>query len=100
MRAAKGLVCLAHLLHHPGQRFVAVDLLALTVTPSAAAGVVAAPALSQESARVLVTKHIRGMVKKIQAYHPSLAHHLSTCIKTGAQCAYLPDPEQPLRWGN
>ena len=99
LRNAKGLPCLAHLLRHPGEKFSATDLLAIgTETSTLARTGTEPPAVDVESARVLVTKRIRGMVKKIQPHHPSLAHHLDTCIKTGAYCVYLPNPEHPLRW--
>jgi hypothetical protein len=90
---------LAHLLRHPGEKFSAVELLAVGTESSTSRPTgTEPPAVDAESARVLVAKRIRGMVKKIQPHHPSLAHHLDTCIKTGAYCVYLPDPERPLRW--
>lgn len=160
LRDAKGLHCLAHLLTHPGQKFAAVELLAIhnrpqalkptrafarqsdrsldtereetaptrderkpaskstsnPITPSSRLAPAAyrgahaklagkaptsphAPTVSAaEEARVVVTKRIRSAVKKIAAHHPSLGHHLGTCIKTGAQCVYLPDPERPIVW--
>jgi hypothetical protein len=107
VRNAKGLPCLAYLLRHPGENFAAVDLLAINETPgtlqpsvSAAATLEAANAgpADPEAARVLVTKRIRAVEKKLLLHHPSLAHHLGTCIKTGAHCAYLPDPERPIVW--
>ena len=109
VRDAKGLYCLAYLLRHPGEKFAAVDLLTITeestilkaptpAGPALGPSGAGASAVDGEEARVLVTKRIRGVVKKIEAYHPSLAHHLGTCIKTGSQCAYLPDPERPIMW--
>lgn len=102
LRDAKGLHCVAYLLRRPGERFAAVDLVHLpgNETCPAPGGTATPPAvgLDAEEARVLVTKRIRAVVKKIEPHHPSLAHHLDTCIKTGARCAYLPDPERPLLW--
>ena len=101
LRNAKGLHCLAHLLRHPGQKFAAAELLAVGsgLSASGQAGV-EPPAVDKESARVLVTKHIRGMIRKIEPYHPSLAYHLHTSIKTGASCVYRSDPERPLLWSS
>jgi hypothetical protein len=93
LRDVKGMHCLAHLLRNPGEKLSALDLLAFTA-PSGRQ----APTADIEEARVLVTKRIRAAVKKIQVHHPSLGHHLDTCIKTGAHCVYLPDPDRPLTW--
>jgi len=99
LRDAKGLHCVAHLLRHPGEKFGAVELLAVTDAPrSFEIENIQAPSANAEDARVLVTKRIRAAVKKIQAFHPSLGHHLSTCIKTGGHCVYVPDPERPPAW--
>lgn len=100
LRDAKGLHCVAYLLRRPGERFAAVDLVNIP-SDGTDMGTGATPSnfgADAEEARVLVTKRIRGVVRKIEPHHPSLAHHLDTCIKTGAHCAYLPDPERPLRW--
>ena len=44
----------------------------------------------------------RGMVQlaleKIRRGHPSLGHHLTTCVHTGRFCCYAPDPANPVRW--
>lgn len=45
-----------------------------------------------ERARLAVTQCIKASLKKIRAAHPSLGHHLSTCIRTGYFCAYQPGP--------
>ncbi len=91
LRDAKGLHCIAHLLGHPGQTVSAVDL--LVTGPGAAL-----PALDPAHARVTITKRIRGAIAKIRLHHASLAHHLGTCIQTGTQCVYLPDPRHPRPW--
>jgi hypothetical protein len=91
LREARGFHCLAQLLRHPGEKFAATSLLQLRPPESDRP-------MTAESARVLVTKHIRGVVKRIEAHHPSLAHHLGTCVKTGALCVYQSDPERPMRW--
>ena len=101
LRDAKGIHPLVHLLRHPGVKFAVADLLAIgdATRPSSRRREPKRSATDAEAARVLVTKHIRGVVKKIRPHHPSLAHHLDTCVRTGAQCLYSPDPSQPMRWG-
>ena len=57
------------------------------------------PSASPERARLAVTKRIKAMIARIGEYHGALGYHLGTTIKTGQQCAYLPDPAQPAEWG-
>ncbi len=92
MRDTKGLHCLARLLGRPGDRVPAPLLLS---GPVEAGGETIA---DTERARVAVTKRIKAALKKIPEHHPSLGHHLATCIKTGRSCSYTPDPEQPVAW--
>ncbi len=92
LRDSKGLHCLARLLGRPGER-VPAPLLLLDLAEGG--GEIIADA---ERARVAVTKRIKAALRKIQQHHPSLGHHLTTCIKTGRVCAYTPDPEQPVAW--
>jgi TolB-like protein/Tfp pilus assembly protein PilF len=49
-----------------------------------------------ERARAAVTWRIRSAIKKIDAVHPSLGHHLSNAIRTGTFCCY--SPEKNLVW--
>jgi tetratricopeptide (TPR) repeat protein len=51
-----------------------------------------------ERARKRIGKAIRSALTGIREYDPSLAHHLTTCIRTGYYCAYLSDPQQPVSW--
>jgi hypothetical protein len=51
-----------------------------------------------ERTRVRIGKAIRSAVSGIREHDPSLAHHLTTCIRTGHYCAYLPDPRQLTSW--
>lgn len=101
LRDAKGLYCVAYLLRHPDEAVAAVDL--LMVTDRSAARILA-PSVPRslpvdlEHARTTVTKRIRGTVAKIGTQHPSLGHHLSTCIKTGSWCAYTPGPRHCQPW--
>lgn len=94
VRDAKGLRYLARLLQSPGERMSAADLLRIACDPEV--GCDAVP--SDQQARLPVTKCIKASIAKIDAHHPSVGHHLRTCIKTGASCAYLPDPARAAAW--
>ena len=91
LRDRKGMAALAFLLSRPGERVAAALVLgADRAEPETAA--------SAEQFRVTVTKRIKAALTKIQEHHPSLGHHLTTCIKTGHFCTYTPNPEQPVVW--
>jgi hypothetical protein len=92
LRDAKGLRYLGHLLRHTGQFFQAAEL------REVAGGRNARAADDAEAARVAVTKRIKAAIAKIGALHRGLGYHLSTAVKTGYACAYLPDPERPIAW--
>ena len=51
-----------------------------------------------ERARVSATNAIRSVVRKVSPQHPSLAKYLTTTIRTGSFCSYLPDPRFPGSW--
>ena len=51
-----------------------------------------------ERARQSVTKAVRLALEHIRRHSPSLAEHLSSTVRTGTFCAYLPDPRLPARW--
>jgi len=51
-----------------------------------------------ERTRVRIGKAIRSALSGIRQHDPSLAHHLTTCIRTGYYCAYLPGPRQLPSW--
>jgi tetratricopeptide (TPR) repeat protein len=51
-----------------------------------------------ERARKRIGKAIRSALSGIRQYDPSLAHHLTTCIRTGYYCAYFSDPQQLVSW--
>jgi hypothetical protein len=93
LRDTKGLHCVAYLLRHPGEKIAATDL----VTNSLASHLLSLPT-DRERTRILAAKHIKAAIEKIAAHHASLGHHLSTCIKTGSACAYMPDPARPIAW--
>ncbi len=46
-------------------------------------------------ARVAVTRAVRQAMTRIAEHHPQLGELLSRTIRTGAYCAYLPDPRAP-----
>lgn len=50
-----------------------------------------------ERARVNVTLRIRTAIRRIEPHHALLAHHLSTCVKTGLYCVYRPPPAPDRR---
>ena len=45
-----------------------------------------------ERARDRIRKSIQKSLTSIRENDPSLGHHLTTCIRTGYICAYVPDP--------
>jgi hypothetical protein len=103
LRDAKGLRYVAHLLHHPGEWFSAVELLRTgRGIPDGGAGVEtesggsAIDPVRLERARSAVTKRIRAALAKIRSHHPPLGRYLLATIKTGQTCAYLPD--DAARW--
>jgi predicted component of type VI protein secretion system len=51
-----------------------------------------------ERARVTVTLRVKAVLEKIRRGHPSLGHHLTTCVHTGRFCSYAPDPANPVGW--
>jgi tetratricopeptide (TPR) repeat protein len=51
-----------------------------------------------ERARASVTRAIRQALARIAEHHSSLGAHLDRAIKTGAYCAYAPDPRAPVAW--
>ena len=53
---------------------------------------------SAERARGMVSKRIRATLDKIRDHDSALGRHLSTSVKTGYFCAYLPDPDQMVTW--
>ncbi len=55
-------------------------------------------ASSTERARIAVTKAIRLSLNKIAENDASLGKLLSTTIKTGTVCAYIPDDRFPVSW--
>ena len=51
-----------------------------------------------ERARASVTRAVRQAMRRIGEQHPPLGAHLERAVRTGAYCAYLPDPRVPVAW--
>jgi hypothetical protein len=90
VRDTKGLGYLVRLLREPGRELAARDLAGVEE------GRASAP--EAERARVNVTRAIGGVVRKVTAACPQLGRHLEGAVRTGAVCAYIPDPTVPIRW--
>jgi hypothetical protein len=45
-----------------------------------------------------VTRALRQAMDRVRQYHPTLGEHLDRAIRTGAYCAYLPDPHVRIAW--
>jgi hypothetical protein len=55
-------------------------------------------ASSAERARVSVTKAIRSLIKRVGEHDTALGRELEATVRTGAFCAYEPDPRRPVDW--
>lgn len=55
-------------------------------------------AANAERARVAVRKAITKAIAKIAGVHPDLGSYLTTTVRTGAFCSYVPDPRAPIAW--
>ena len=51
-----------------------------------------------ERARVNITKSVKDALKRIDEHHDKLGEHLRTTLRTGAYCAYMPDPRLEISW--
>jgi hypothetical protein len=51
-----------------------------------------------ERARQSVTKAIQGTLRRVREHDPELAAHLDRSVRTGAFCAYDPDPALRVTW--
>ena len=51
-----------------------------------------------EKARLRVTKTVKLAIERIGEQSRALAYHLSSTIRTGNFCSYVPDPDNPPRW--
>ena len=55
-------------------------------------------ASASERARQSISKTIKTVLDRIAQSDAALGDILSRCIKTGAFCSYLPDPDFPIAW--
>lgn len=53
---------------------------------------------TDERARTSVTRTLRYAIDRIAERLPDLGEHLSSAIRTGAECGYAPDPLSPVIW--
>jgi len=51
-----------------------------------------------ERARASVTKALRTAIRRIAEHDPELGRHLTVSVRTGAFCAYCPDPASSISW--
>lgn len=90
LRDAKGLQYLAALLRRPGEKISVAELVG--------DGAEALGHTDLERHRSAVTKRIRDALNKIEKNHPALGRHLHARVKTGYECGYVLDPDQPVIW--
>ena len=55
-------------------------------------------ASDSERARSGVTRALRQAIARIGEHHPQLGEHLTSSVRTGTHCAYVPDPGAPATW--
>jgi hypothetical protein len=98
----RGVRLLALLLAQPGRALHSLELVAAVDAGYGARGCEerrgpeSAP--QAERARVNVTRAIRSAIRRIAGYDPELGAELEAAVRTGASCAYEPDPRRPRRW--
>jgi non-specific serine/threonine protein kinase len=51
-----------------------------------------------ERARLNVTRAIRAAMRNLARADPALGRHLSSTIRTGRYCSYVPDPRAEVAW--
>jgi hypothetical protein len=96
LRDTVGLRYLSYLLARPQQNVPALELRAVLAVEAGGDG--AADEGASERARVNVTRALKGVLDRLRAHHPLLFAHLSATLRTGAHCAYRPDPRLDTRW--
>jgi hypothetical protein len=95
---------LALLLAQPGREIHSLDLVAALDADPDVPGRFRGDRRERESgphaerARVNVTRAIRSAIKRIAGYDSELGGELEAAVRTGAFCAYEPDPRRPRRW--
>ena len=98
LRDAAGLQYLACLLHWPGQRFPATELVQVARGGAPARSAFARSTSPTERARVTVTRSIRTTMHRIAVHNPQLGEHLAATIKTGRCCMYMPNARLFVKW--
>ena len=93
LRDGKGMHYLAALLRRAGQRVPVTEL-----APGSAAVHEPDDHAVLERTRSAVTKRIRDALQRIEKNHSALGRHLGGQVKTGYECMYAPDPDQPVIW--
>ena len=105
----RGVRLLALLLARPGREVHSLELAAAVdrMSPPPPGGVRSGAQATgrdgeagshAERARVNVTRAIRSAIKRIAGYDPDLGAELAAAVRTGAFCAYEPDPRRPRHW--
>lgn len=51
-----------------------------------------------ERARVNVTRAVKSVIERIAEHDRALAHHLTSTVRTGTFCSYVPAPDDPPTW--
>ena len=100
LRDSAGLRHLACLLRRAGERVASAELLAPRggAEPDALERAESHDAVDAERARVTATRAIRAALQRLGKHHPALLEHFKATIRTGAACAYEPDPRLSGRW--
>jgi hypothetical protein len=98
----RGVRLLARLLAQPGRALHCLELVAAVDAEFGVRGRARrrdTDSVPQaERARVNVTRAIRSAIRRIAGYDPELGDELEAGVRTGASCAYEPDPCGARRW--
>jgi DNA-binding XRE family transcriptional regulator len=97
VRDSKGIRYIAELLRNPGRDISALVLLAAGGPPGSN-DVDGARPPATERARLSVTRAIRRALFRIATMRPSLGQQLQAALRTGAHCAYRPEPHSSTAW--
>ena len=75
-----------------------MDAIIAYLTNNTHSGTIKTFPTSADKIRTSVTKRIRDAIGKIDKQDSTLARQLNNCIRTGNQCSYNPDPQNPITW--
>jgi hypothetical protein len=101
LQDVRGLTILAWLLRHPSEWIAARELVFMPPRARRARSngrTSEGEAQANERARVNATRALTAVIRKMEAHLPALAAHLAGSLRTGARCAYLPDPQAAIAW--